>query len=537
MAIDLRTLRCNQCGSTSLQQVGPIHFQCTHCRSTTLVDHRPAVPPPTAVRPAAPVQRASAPHRVLLGVTLALVLVGGLLGFAMALRAHSTGPTGRSASVWSRGTAAAVDPTTIRAEARSVVSGQGSSAEAKVLVTVHNAGATPVGDVELKVAFFDGAKAAGTAAARVSGFDLMPGEKHVLLVDPPKTGSDRQTVTVQQADPLEDAVSGPVLKCARARLVQRGPRLRFVCSPHNDQSKALTSVRAFVTAYDAARAVVGFGEWAAEGAVSSGSDGLVAGDLTMVSARPVATWDYRLHYELAGQRGAVTSPDRTTAKAEAPETWPEKLPLDDAALAAPNAAAFDPASLRVAAWQLGHDNTQNSVLLSEVSNSSKDTVAVALGGLVTPYDGKKAGQPSEVSALYLYPGEALPMRVVPRGIERFTRADVTWAPARRAALPGARVPLEVTVGTTHATTGSVLVNFSQRFTYKAVEVKGSIKNLGTKVAKPRVWVMLRDKSDRLAGFERVEAAAVAPGESVAFAARVVEEGSAWARVTTTYQTE
>ena len=53
MALDLRTLKCNQCGSTALQQIGPIHFQCTHCRATTLVDHRPTMQGP-AVRPPTP---------------------------------------------------------------------------------------------------------------------------------------------------------------------------------------------------------------------------------------------------------------------------------------------------------------------------------------------------------------------------------------------------------------------------------------------------------------------------------------------------
>ena len=118
-----------------------------------------------------------------------------------------------------------------------------------------------------------------------------------------------------------------------------------------------------------------------------------------------------------------------------------------------------------------------------------------------------------------------------------SRTVVRWAPARRMPLPGPRVPLAIAVTSTKAEVGSVLVNFSERYTYKAVEVKGTIQNLGTKVvAKPLVWVMLRDHGDRLAGFEKVEGTAVAPGESVPFETRIVEEGSAWTRVTTTYQT-
>jgi hypothetical protein len=44
----------------------------------------------------------------------------------------------------------------------------------------------------------------------------------------------------------------------------------------------------------------------------------------------------------------------------------------------------------------------------------------------------------------------------------------------------------------------VLLNFSQRFTYKSVEVSGSVKNPGNAIiGKVRLWVSLRDRNGQL----------------------------------------
>jgi len=108
---------------------------------------------------------------------------------------------------------------------------------------------------------------------------------------------------------------------------------------------------------------------------------------------------------------------------------------------------------------------------------------------------------------------------------------------RRAALPGPRTPLEVTIDSTRATTGSVLLNFSQRFAYKAVDIKGSVKNPGTGIVrKARVWVSLRDREGRLTGFKMVEnLPAIAPGESAPFEVSVEQQARDFATVETVYQ--
>ena len=139
---------------------------------------------------------------------------------------------------------------------------------------------------------------------------------------------------------------------------------------------------------------------------------------------------------------------------------------------------------------------------------------------------------------YLYPGERLPVQVDPNRADRITQTRVEWKPMRRAALPGPRVPLDVKVDSTKAEIGSVLLNFSQRFSYKAVSVKGSVRNPGTSIVrKTRLWVSLRDKGGQLTGFKQVEnLPAIAPGDSVPFEVRIEQQGRDFASVDTLYQT-
>lgn len=92
---------------------------------------------------------------------------------------------------------------------------------------------------------------------------------------------------------------------------------------------------------------------------------------------------------------------------------------------------------------------------------------------------------------------------------------------------------------TKAETGSVLLNFSQRFLYKSVQVTGKVSNPGTNiVGKVRLWVSLRDRDGQLSGFKLVDnLPAIAPGESVPFQVNVEQNGRDFASVGTLYQTE
>jgi hypothetical protein len=188
----------------------------------------------------------------------------------------------------------------------------------------------------------------------------------------------------------------------------------------------------------------------------------------------------------------------------------------------------------------GRNNIQQRLFLGELVNRSADAVVLAPGGVISRFSGSKAHGTTNIAGLaYLYPGERFPIFLEPQDMERITTTRIEWKPMRRAALPGPRKPLEVKVTGTKAETGSVLLNFSQRFTYKSVEVTGSVKNPGTGiVGKVRLWVSLRDRNGQLTGFKLVEnLPAIAPGESVPFQVNVEQNGRDFASVTTLYQTE
>ena len=106
-------------------------------------------------------------------------------------------------------------------------------------------------------------------------------------------------------------------------------------------------------------------------------------------------------------------------------------------------------------------------------------------------------------------------------------------------LPGPRQPLEIAVSDTRADTSNVLVNFSQRYTYRFAMVSGSVKNPGSSIVrKARLWVSLRDREGRLTGFSTVDnLPAIGPGESVPFEVKVDQLGRDFATVSTVYQTE
>jgi len=160
--------------------------------------------------------------------------------------------------------------------------------------------------------------------------------------------------------------------------------------------------------------------------------------------------------------------------------------------------------------------------------------------VVSRFDGSRLEGTTAVSGpAYLYPGERFPVLLEPHRSGRITATRAEWKPMRRAALPGPRAPLEVRVTDTRADTSSVLVNFSRRYSYKYVEVSGTVGNpTQAIVRKVRLWVSLRDASGKLAGFTLLDnLPAIAPGESVPFQAKVDQFGRDFARVETLFQSE
>lgn len=543
MPLDTLTLRCGQCGSVALRRVGAIQYECGHCRAITLVEHslRPSAPAPVPLR--APVVAVTRNPWVVLLTSVGALFLLVTIGFGVVAKRSTRSNGVRSSgggSLFERATTR-IDPASVHlSEPRMLVETRGSSTTPHVLVTARNDGKEAIGALELRAHFFEGTRPLGSSEQDLASWLLMPGETHPFLFDVRTGAGDRQTVEIVELEPARGTtLDGSVERCATALLWQRGQNVRFGCrlAP---TAEPFASVAIAVSAYDSSGRVVGVGDASESSKAASAGGLIVAADLKKLDAAPIARWDYRVQVAVtAGQgRATVLSANRTVGVAQAPQVWPPEMPLDDRAILGGADTLFDTAQLAVAPWQVGRDSTHSSVLLSEVSNRSTRAVAVGVGGLVTPFDGNKPGEPAAIRAAYLYPGESYPLRVLPRGIERFSRASVDWSPVSSVPLPGPRSTLRVEVAASKAEAGSVLVNFTRRYEYKAVRVNGTVTNTSPKlVTKHRLWVMLRDAQKRLAGFEVIEGGALAPGGSAPFETRIVEEGAAWTHVSTRYETE
>ncbi|MFM9925794.1 FxLYD domain-containing protein [Variovorax sp. H27-G14] len=564
MTIDLQTLKCGECGSSVLQRTGLNEYTCKHCGSVTLVEDNVSdrlervldqvkneagrqLAAEAALRQKLMLRKISIGVIVVLGV----VLVGRAVEVFLASRHVSDASDASGAP---RSMVAAVVDRTIPTdgvklgEPRQVLVGSGSSAQPKLLVVARNDTGKALSRASIRAVYYDGDNRLDERSETLPIGVLQPGESAPALIDMPSGKNvTRQELRVQKLSEPYNAVQGPRMTLARARLVQQGERVRLVGRVMNDRKDAtvLGGIEVLVTLYDDAGQVIGFGHGYGQ------ANELAPGARTSVDvsiarfgrAAAIAAWDYRIGYstvEASGGRAPVLSTDRVVRTAGGPESFNPDLRLGTDDLLADDSERFDDKQLELLPLVDGRNNIQQRLFLGELVNRSTDAVVLAPGGVISRYSGSKAHGTTNITGLaYLYPGERFPIFLEPEDMERFTSTRIEWKPMRRAALPGPRKPMEVKVTGTRAETGSVLLNFSQRFTYKSVEVTGSVKNPGTGiVGKVRLWVSLRDRNGQLTGFKLVDnLPAIAPGESVPFQVNVEQNGRDFATVSTLYQTE
>ena len=557
MTIDLQTLKCGECGSSVLKRTGLNEYTCDHCGSVTLVEDNVSdrlervldqVKNEAGRQLAA--EEALRQKLMLRKIGIGVIVVLGivLVGRIAEVLLESRRPADARPVV-----AAVIDrsiPTdgVKLGEPRQVLVGNDRSAQPKLLVVARNETGKPLSRVGVRVAYFDGDSRLDERTETLPIFVLEPGESVPALIDMPSGKNiTRQELRVQKLSEPYNAVQGPRMAFSRVRLVQQGERVRLVGRIVNARKDAamVGGIDVLATLYDDAGQVIGFGHGYAQ------ANELKAGAQTSVDlgiarfgrAAAIAAWDYRIGYntvDASGARTPVLSADRVIRTTGAPETFNPDLHLGTEDLLADESERFDAKQLELLPLIDGRNNIQQRLFLGELLNRSADEIVLAPGGVISRFSGSKAHGTTSIAGLaYLYPGERFPIFLEPEDMERFTSTRIEWKPMRRAALPGPRVPLEVKVTGTKAEIGSVLLNFSQRFSYKSVEVRGSVKNPGTSiVGKVRLWVSLRDRNGQLTGFKLVEnLPAIAPGESVPFQVDVEQNGRDFASVTTLYQTE
>ena len=217
----------------------------------------------------------------------------------------------------------------------------------------------------------------------------------------------------------------------------------------------------------------------------------------------------------------------------------EHLRLTTAELLDDNFALFDTSQLVLADPRRVEDEIGRARLFAEVVNRSDQYIAVSPKLSVAVFDGAQPLNLRLESALpaQLYPGERIPVQFVGRDFARFTEIKADWMPARRAPLPGARPPLEVSVDKTEAGIGTGTLNFTYRYRYKYVTVQGRVRNTGeAAIEQVRVWIALYDAQDRLTGTrsETLRLPRLAPGESAPFEYDVKQHGANFTRVAVQY---
>ncbi|MGJ7606036.1 FxLYD domain-containing protein [Variovorax sp. LT1R20] len=557
MTIDLQTLKCGECGSSVLKRTGLNEYTCDHCGSVTLVEDNVSdrlervlnqVKNEAGRRLAA--EEALRQKLMLrkVGIGIAVVLAVVLVARIAELLIASRSPADARPVV-----AAIVDRTIPEdglklGEPRQVLVGSGSSAQPKLLVVARNETGKPLSRAGIRATYYDGDSKVDERTETLPTFVLEPGESAPTLIDMPNGKNvTRQTLQVQKLAEPYNAVEGPRMTFSRVRLVQQGDRVRLVGRIDNTRKDAaiVGGIDVLATLYDDAGQVIGFGHGYAQASeLKPGAQTSVDVSVARFGrAAAIAAWDYRIGYNLveaSGSRTPVLNADRVIRTAAGPESFNPDLRLGTEDLLADDSERFDPKDLELLPLVDGRNNIQQRLFLGELVNRSTDAIVLAPGGVISRFSGSKAHGTTNITGLaYLYPGERFPIFLEPEDMERFTSTRIEWKPMRRAALPGPRKPLEVKVTGTKAELGSVLLNFSQRFTYKSVEVTGSVKNPGNAIiGKVRLWVSLRDRNGQLTGFKMVEnLPAIAPGESVPFQVDITQNGRDFASVTTLYQTE
>lgn len=560
MTIDLQTLKCGECGSGVLKRTGLNEYTCDHCGSVTLVEDNVSdrlervlnqvkneagrrLAAEEALRQKLMLRKVGIGVAVLLGAVLVFRVIG------LFLFDSRDAASGAPRSV----VAAAVDRTIPvdglkLNEPRQVLVGSGSSAMPKLLVVARNETGKSLSRAGIRATYYDGDSKLDERSEMLPVSVLEPGESAPVLIDMPSGKNvTRQELRVQKLAEPYSAVQGPRMAFSRVRLIQQGERVRLVGRIANDRKDAtvLGGFEVLVTLYDDAGQVIGFGHgYGQANEIQPGTRTSMDVSIARFGrATAIAAWDYRIGYstvESSGTRTPVLNADRVIRTVGGPESFNPELRLGTDDLLADDSERFDDKQLELLPLVDGRNNIQQRLFLGELVNRSTDAVVLAPGGVISRFSGSKAHGTTNIAGLaYLYPGERFPIFLEPEDMERITATRIEWKPMRRAALPGPRKPLEVKVTGTKAETGSVLLNFSQRFTYKSVEVTGSVKNPGTGiVGKVRLWVSLRDRNGQLTGFKLVEnLPAIAPGESVPFQVNVEQNGRDFASVTTLYQTE
>jgi len=270
---------------------------------------------------------------------------------------------------------------------------------------------------------------------------------------------------------------------------------------------------------------------------------LAAGGYALWKHTNVLPWSARSPAQAAPAAVAAppkddTPPSRIVRVSPANVRVIDHVRLSTEELLDPEFALFDPAALKLSAPRRLLDEIERPVVYAELVNTSDRYVALSPKAAITVFDGSRALDLRQDWSLpsHLYPGERVPVALTGR-VDRYTEVKTDWLPAKRAALPGPRPKLAVSVENTEANVGTGTLNFTYRYRYKYVTVHGRVRNdSAVEVEGVRAWVSLYDAQDKLSGaaFQELRLPRLKPGESAPFQVNVKQHGGNFARVEIVY---
>ncbi|MCI0152270.1 FxLYD domain-containing protein [Paraburkholderia sediminicola] len=562
MSINLQTLKCAECGSGALRSTDLNQYVCEHCGSIAVVEDDVSqrldrvletVKDAAARRLAdeAALRRKDEAFNagdwiILLVIAAAFVGAGGWLFSGPKERSGQREIAAPRAAVAAR--ASTISPEGLKlTDPRQVVVGSGIAMEAALLVIARNETGSALSRAGIKATLYDGGTRYGEVSESVPLNVLQAGESAPVLIRFPHTAPTvtHQDLVAQSMSVPARTVRGETLRFEKVRMVQKGDDVSVAAQLRNPlKDQTIVAFDILVTVYDEGGAVIGFGrERSGAGELSPGEATKVNLRVTRFGNAAVKSWDYRIGYDLKrGDEGstAVIADNRIVRTEGAPEMLSPELQQSVDDLLADETERFDLAQLELLPLAAGHNMTQDLVYMTELVNYSKDTIAVAPAAVISKFEGHRdiGRTPIGSGVTYLYPGERLPIQLDPGRAHRITQTKIEWKTVRKAAMPGARPPLDVRIEQTRAKTGTIEVNFRRVYPYRYAVVRGVVSNPGKHlVRKARVWVSLRDRDDKLTGFELKELPPIPPGESVPFEVDVEQWGRDFVSASTMYQTE
>lgn len=528
--INTVTLTCSTCGSAQFTKLDTNEYRCSHCHAVTLVEDNVAqrlekilrgMQQPAAAAHLGP--RALAAIAVAVAAVIAVPLVASLLGSKPAtITRLLPAPPPIDASL-----VKLTDVQEIRVRDRT-----------QLVMIMRNETGKKIDVPRVTASFFQGELSLPSNSGSAPARSLQPGEYTPITISTPSQAYSRYTLQVSQPS-LARGKNNDVA-ASKVQLVRNDGAYRLVGLLKNNGANEANSSQITVMLYGEDGKLIGTGN--GYGSASPlAPNALTSFDVRgeMLAEGQVAFYDYMVQSEdQAAAPKEEAPPSRIVRVSPADLRVIEHVRLTTQELLDPGFALFDASALKLSAPRRLLDEIERPVMYAELVNTSDQYVALSPKADISVFDGSRRLDVRQTWSLpaRLYPGERVPVELSGR-VDRYTEVKTDWLPAKRAALPGPRPKLAVTVENTEAQVGTGTLNFTYRFRYKYVTVHGRVRNDSqAEVENVRVWVSLYDAQDKLTGamFQELRLPKLKPEESAPFQVNVKQYGGNFARVGVVY---